>query len=217
MINNFKAAIFDMDGTLIDSMWVWHKIDVDFLEKRGFAMPHNLKDEIEHLTFLQTAEYFKSRFKLDSTLQEIMDEWNTMAEDEYEYNVKLKSGVAEYLNFLKNSGIKIGLATSNCSTLINKVLKSTNIYDYFDSITTVDEVKRGKNFPDIYLLAADKLKVNPEECVVFEDILPAVIGAKSAGMTVIGVHDSYSEYQKNDIKYNADKYIYKFEELLNAV
>ena len=140
-----------------------------------------------------------------------------MAEDEYEYNIKLKPGAAEYLNFLKESGVKIGLATSNCSTLIEKSLKSNGIYDFFDSITTVDEVKRGKNFPDIYLLAADKLEVKPEECVVFEDILPAVMGAKSAGMTVIGVHDPYSEYQKNDIKHNADKYIYKFDELLNAV
>lgn len=217
MLNGIKAAIFDMDGTLIDSMGVWTKIDIDFLEKRGFQVPQNLKSSIEHLTFLECAEYFKEKFALQDTLQEIMDEWNEMAKDAYEYNIRLKPGVKEYLNLLKTLGIKLSIATSNTLSLIEKVLKSNEIYCFFDSITTVDEVTRGKNFPDIYLLAAKKLGVLPTECIVFEDILPAVLGAKAAGMKVIGVNDAYSDYQQDDIRKHVDKYIFEFYELIDVV
>lgn len=217
MLNGIKAAIFDMDGTLIDSMGVWTKIDIDFLEKRGLQAPQDLKSSIEHLTFLECAEFFKKNFVLQDTLEEIMNEWNEMAKDAYEYNIKLKPGVIDYLNLLKTLGIKLSIATSNTLSLIEKVLKNNEIYDFFDSITTIDEVTRGKNFPDIYLLAAKKLGVLPKECVVFEDILPAVLGAKAAGMKVVGVHDVYSEYQQKDIIKNADKYILGFYELIDAV
>jgi len=217
MLNGIKAAIFDMDGTLIDSMGVWNKIDIDFLQKRGFKVPENLKSSIEHLTFIECAEYFKKNFVLQDTLQEIMAEWSEMAKNEYEYNIKLKPGVKEYLNLLKSLGIKISIATSNTLSLIEKVLKSNDIYCFFDSITTIEEVTRGKNFPDIYLLAAKKLGVLPKECIVFEDILPAVLGAKAAGMKVVGVNDAYSDYQQEDIMKHADKYIFEFYELMDVV
>lgn len=101
--------------------------------------------------------------------------------------------------------------------LLEVALKNNNIYNYFDCITTTSEVNRGKNFPDVYLLSAKKLEVEPEQCIVFEDILPAVIGAKSAGMKVVGVHDLYSESQKDDIMNKADLYIVEYDELTKAV
>ena len=217
MLKDIKGVIFDMDGTLIDSMWVWNKIDTDFLSKRGFTPPANLKSEIEHLTFLESAEYFKKTFSIHSSSESIIEEWNSMAEYEYEHNIGLKPGAEAFLKLLKTLDIKVGIATSNSSYLIEKVLKNNNIDTYFDSITTVDEVTRGKSFPDIYLLAAKKLKVDPKYCLVFEDILPAVLGAKAAGMKVIGVHDAYSEYQKEDIIKEADKYILNYHELMNAI
>lgn len=212
--NNIKGAIFDVDGTLIDSMQLWHKIDIEFLKKREMEVPEDLKDNIDNLTFLETAKYFKSRFNLEDTTQSIMDEWNNMALYEYSNNIGLKKGVKIFLDFLKSNNVKMSIATTNCEMLVNAVLKNNNIINYFEEITTTSEVKRGKNFPDIYLLSAKKLNLKPQNCIVFEDILPAVIGAKKAGMTVIGVHDCYSEYQKNDIIKYADKYIYDFEELI---
>ncbi|MFL0269470.1 HAD family hydrolase [Candidatus Clostridium radicumherbarum] len=217
MLKDIKAAIFDLDGTLIDSMWLWEKVDIDFLSKRDYELPIDLKENIEHLSFIDTAKYFKERFNLPENIEDIMAEWNSMAFEEYANNVSLKSGAKEYLHNLKLKGIKLALATSNSVPLLEAVLKNNGVYGYFDVITTTNEVNRGKNFPDIYLLSAEKLHVKPTECIVFEDILPAVLGAKMAGMKVVAVHDLYSEYQKNDIIASADYYIYKYEDLSIAV
>lgn len=216
MLTNIKAAIFDMDGTLIDSMWIWRKIDIDFLKERGIDFPEDLRENIEHLSFVEVAKYFKDRFQLNESIEEIMTIWNNMALKEYRDNVPLKPGVKEYLSFLKRSGIKIALATSNSHLLLETALKRNNVYDYFDVITTTNEVSRGKDFPDVYLLAAQKLGVSPSECIVFEDILPAVMGAKAAGMKVVGVHDDYSNDFIEDIKTAADYYILKYSEINTA-
>jgi HAD superfamily hydrolase (TIGR01509 family) len=213
MLNNIKAAIFDLDGTLVDSMWVWGKVDEDFLNNRGIEVPEDLRENIEHLGYKETARYFKERFNLTENIEEIVDEWNNMAFEEYAKNINLKSGAKEYLASLKAKGIKIALATSNSNMLLEASLRKNNILQYFDSITTTNEVERGKNFPDVYLLAAKKLGVSPSECIVFEDILPAVMGAKSAGMKVVGVHDIFSEHQKEDIIKIADYFISKYDEL----
>ncbi|MBC2580900.1 HAD family phosphatase [Clostridium sp. DJ247] len=217
MLKDIKGAIFDMDGTLIDSMWVWSKIDADYLKKRNITLPKNLKENIQHMSFNEVAQYFKDRFNIQDTIEEITTEWNEMALYEYTHNVKLKPGAKDFLNLLKSKGIKIALATSNCHLLIETALKNNRIYNFFDSISTTDEVSRGKDFPDIYLLSANRLNLLPEECVVFEDILPAVKGAKAAGMTVIGVHDLYSDYQKKDIIELADKYICEYGELTEVI
>ena len=217
MFKDIKAAIFDMDGTLIDSMWVWKTVDIEYLMKRNITPPDDLRENIEHLSFSETAKYFKERFNLNESIEAIMAEWNDIALKEYTNNVKLKPGAKEFLTLLKSNEIKIGLATSNCDMLLEVALKNNNIYDYFDCITTTNEVNRGKNFPDVYLLCAEKLEVAPAKCIVFEDILPAVIGAKAAGMKVIGVHDLYSENQKEDIMRLADLYIFQYNELTKAV
>ena len=213
-MNNIKAAIFDLDGTLIDSMWVWEQIDIDYLSSKGYTPPANLKDDITHLTFKQTAEYFKNRFNLTDSIEEIMSSWNSMAYKFYSNDVKLKEGAADFINKLKSSGIKIGLATSSSIPLLEAVLKNNGIYDLFDAITVTDEVKKSKNNPDVYLLAAKKLNVQASDCIVFEDIIEAVKGAKLAGMKVLGVYDKHSDDQKDVLIETCDKYINSYIELL---
>ena len=208
MLNNIKAAIFDLDGTLVDSMGLWEKIDIDYLNAIGHEKPENLKEAINHLSFKQTAVYFKERFNIEDSLEVIMDTWHTMAYSEYKNNVKLKVGAKEFLEKLKNNGIKIGLATSNSMPLLEVCLKSNGIYDLFDTITVTAEAKRDKSFPDVYLLSANKLNINPENCIVFEDILPAVQGAKSAGMKVVAVEDLFvTERDRQALKIEAHYYI----------
>lgn len=216
MLRDIKGAIFDMDGTLIDSMWVWDKIDVDFLKKRNIELPSDLRENIEHLSFDDTAEYFKKRFNLKDSADEIKNEWNNMAYYEYAHNVPLKPYAKEYLSMLKSHGIKIGLATSNSILLLETVLKKHNIYKFFDNITTTNETGKSKNFPDVYLLSAKKLNIVPCSCIVFEDILPAIIAAKAAGMKVVGVFDSYSEPHWSQIMRISDLSIKSYYELLGA-
>ena len=214
MLNDIKGAIFDLDGTLVDSMWVWSQIDVDYLKMKGYSMPENLRNEISHLSFSQTAIYFKEKFNLDDPIETIIKDWNNMALDHYSNNVKLKLGVSDFLNILKSFKIKIALATSNSIPLLEACLKNNGIYNYFDSITTTDEVSNGKDCPDVYLLAADKLGINPKNCLVFEDILPAVQSAKVANMKVIAVEDKECVDSKEDLIKYSDKYIHSFLELL---
>lgn len=212
--NNIQAAIFDLDGTLVDSMWVWNQIDIDYLKGKGHEVPHNFKNEISHLSFLQTAEYVKNRFDISDPVEKILDDWNKMAFNFYANKIKLKEGVVQFLDMLKSKNIKIALATSNSTPLLEACLKNNGIYDYFDSITITDEVSRGKNFPDVYLLAAKKLNVSPENCIVFEDIIPAVKGAKAANMIVIAVRDESSIDDKDELTKLSDKYINSYLELI---
>lgn len=213
-MENIKAAIFDLDGTLIDSMGIWAQIDKEYLSFFGHTVPDNLQEEITHLTFTETATYFKEKFNIEDEIDDIISTWNAMALNHYSNDIKLKDNVIPFLNKLKNKGVKISLATSNSIPLLEATLKNNGIYHYFDAISTTEEVKKSKNNPDIYLLSAKKLNVDPKDCLVFEDIIQAVKGAKLAGMKVCAVYDKSSEHQKDELISIADKYILNFEELL---
>lgn len=215
MSRNIKAVIFDLDGTLIDSMWIWAQIDLDYFQYLNIEMPKNLKDEINHLSFKDTAIYFKSKFNITDSVESILETWNKMALHYYKNNVLLKPGALEYLKLLKSNNIKIGLATSNSHTLLNAALHHTNIIDFFDAIVTTDDIGTSKDCPDVYLATAQKLNVAPSNCLVFEDILEAVKGARLADMTVFAVFDKYSAYQKDELMKTSDKYIQDFYELLD--
>jgi HAD superfamily hydrolase (TIGR01509 family) len=199
-----KAVIFDLDGTLIDSMGVWQRIDVEFLAKRGLAVPPSYAADICALSFRETAEYTIRRFNLRESPEALLDEWNAMAAHEYSCNVPLKPYAREYIAALRDMGVKLAVATSLSPPLCELVLKHNGIFDCFDSICFTDDVGRGKEFPDIFLHAASALGVSPENCLVFEDIAPAVKSAKEAGMSVIGVLDDSAKRQWGEISRVAD-------------
>lgn len=213
IFNEIKAVIFDLDGTLVDSMWIWKQIDVDYLGKRGFDLPENLQKEIEGMSFTETAAYFKDRFQIEDSIEEIKLEWSQMADDFYLNRIPLKAGAWSLLTFLKGSGIKMGIGTSNARDLAEMVLKRHSIVEYFDSIRTSCEVKKGKPEPDIFLKVAEDLGVEPKECLVFEDTYAGVLAAKRAGMKVVAVADELSYPYKNEISSLADRYITGFEEI----
>lgn len=213
-MNEIKAVIFDLDGTLIDSMYVWRKIDVDFLAERGLEVPTDYEQAIKTMHFETAAEYTIARFGFKESPREIMSIWLNMALNEYAHNVRLKNNAKEFLQRLRTLDIKIGIATSSKPVLAEHVLKNNGIYDYFDTICCTSEVGMDKRHPDIYLLTAERLGVKPEECVVFEDIIDGINGARLAGMKTIAVYDEGSAEDIETLKAIADKYIYSFTELL---
>jgi len=214
IFNQIKAVIFDLDGTLVDSMWIWKQIDVDYLSKRGFDLPANLQKEVEGMSFTETAQYFKYKFEIEDSIEEIKIEWSQMADGFYLNKISLKAGAGSLLTYLKMSGIKMGIGTSNARSLAEMVLKRHRIIEYFDSIRTSCEVKKGKPEPDVFLKVAEDLGVEPKECLVFEDTYAGVLAAKRAGMKVIAVADELSFPYKNEISSLADRYISGFEEIL---
>lgn len=211
---NFKGAIFDLDGTLLDSMGMWEHVDVKFLARRGIVIPEGYTGAVSSMNFEEAASYTIRTFGLKESPEEIIREWNTMVADEYTHSIRLKPHAKEYLMLLKGKGVRLGVATALAPGLCGPVLKNNGVFSLFDAFAYVEEVSRGKGFPDIYLLAAERLGLPPECCAVFEDVLPGVKGAKAAGMTVFGVREPASAHTEAAIRAFADRYIDGFAELL---
>lgn len=213
-MKEFRGAIFDLDGTILDSMWVWKQVDVNFLGKRGIQIPGDYVKDISAMNFKTAAEYTIRRFGLPETVQQVMQEWFDMAVREYAEDVQLKSGVREYLAYLKANEIKLAVATSSHEELFLPCLEKNKIYEFFDAFVTTMEVERGKDFPDVYEEAARRLGLKPSECLVFEDILKGVRAAQKGGFYVVAVEEEHSADEKSEIAQAADKYISDFEEMM---
>ena len=207
MLTNKKAVIFDLDGTLVDSMWMWKAIDIEYLGRFGLDLPPSLQKDIEGMSFSETAVYFKETFQIPDTLEEIKATWNRMAYDKYTKEVPLKKGVQKFLDYCKENGILLGIATSNSRELVDATLKALNIKEYFACVMTACEVAKGKPAPDIYLAVAEKLQAEPSRCLVFEDIEMGIMAGKNAGMEVCAVEDEFSMNQIEAKKKLADYYI----------
>lgn len=206
----FEAAIFDLDGTLLNSMDVWEQIDISFLKKRNLPVPADYVTEICARSFEEAAQYTIDLFGLSETVTDIIDEWNEMAAYEYAHNVKLLPDTLDYLLRLKSHGIKLAVATGLPKELFLPCLENNSVLDLFDTLCSTDEVLRGKEFPDVFELAAKRLQTAPERCIVFDDVLPAVKSAKQANMIVCAVYDKYSAHHRAEIERLADYYILDF-------
>lgn len=213
-LKNIEGAVFDLDGTLLDSSWVWENVDEKFLGDRGFQVPDDYVDEISPLGAERAAVYTIERFGLNEDKDDIVREWIEMAKKEYATEVVCKPYAKEFLEELHKLNIKMAVATSSDRELFMKTLEREGILKYFQKIVTVDEVERGKGYPDIYEEAARRIKVNPHKCLVFEDILAGVTGASLGEFNVVAVFDEKSKHNWEKIKSISKYSINDYKELL---
>lgn len=212
-MKQIRGVIFDLDGTLIDSMWVWEAIDQEFLGRYGYEVPEGLGRAIEGMSFTETAQYFGSHFELPLSVEEIKTCWNEMAYEKYCHEVMLKKGVKSFLERMAGQNIPMGIATSNSRNLVEQVIANRGIAGYFSAIATACEVKAGKPAPDIYRKVAEDLGVPPGQCLVFEDVPAGILAGKAAGMQVCAVEDTFSRDLKEEKIRLADYYITDYDEL----
>lgn len=207
LVDNSKAIIFDLDGTLIDSMNVWSDIDKEFFKMHDPPFEEDYQKEIGHKGLKEIAAYTKTRYNLKESEDEIVTIWLDMAKEAYAYKIPLKEGVKSFLEYLQSKNIKMGIATSNSLELTELVLKHHDIYKYFSKVVTVNELKTNKGSPDIYLHISDSFGLVPSECIVFEDLLTGIRTAKKAGYKVVGVKEISSLDKEKEIREIADLYI----------
>lgn len=216
MLTNIDAVIFDIDGTLVDSMHVWTDIDDIFLEKYHLEEPENFHEGMEGKSYSETAQYFLDLFPgLPHTKEELEAEWHEMAFEIYTKELQLKKGAYEFILDMHKAGIKLGIATSNTRDLAEGLLMNTGVWQYLDAVWTSDEAKAGKPAPDVYLKVAESLGVKPERCLVFEDVPNGILAGKNAGMKVCAVDDAFSKPLLKRKRELADYYIQDYDDIRN--
>jgi HAD superfamily hydrolase (TIGR01509 family) len=188
-IREYRGAIFDLDGTLLDSMWVWDRLCRDWLVKEGKSPAADLEQTIEMMTLTQSAEYVIRRFGINLSPEEIIARWNAVALDRYKNAVSLKAGMAELVRKLYENGAKLAVATSCFPEACREVLTRSGLRQYFSAVIYTGEAPGDKGDPHIWLTAAERIGLPPEDCVVFEDLYKALRGVRAAGMGFAAVYD----------------------------
>ena len=204
-----KGAIFDFDGTLVDSMFIWDTIGEDYLRSLGKKPHEDLKETFMTLTLEEAAEYYRTHYGVTLSVKEIVDGVNAMVEGIYRTRVALKQGVADFLAQLKDNGTRMCIATVTDRYLVEETLDRLGLLQYFSEIFTCAEVGYGKDKPIIYRKALEHLDTAKNETYVFEDSLFALKTAKADGFTTVGVYDRHENRQDN-LKNLADYYIVDF-------
>ena len=204
-----RGAIFDLDGTLLDSMSIWDTIGEDYLRSLGIEPRENLAEAFKTFTLEESAEYYRTHYGVTLSVEEIVNGVNGMIEDFYRNTVSLKKGVSEFLAKLSDNGVKMCVATVTDMYLAEAALTRLNVRRYFSGIVTTAEVGCGKNDPRIYRKALAYLGTEKHETLVFEDVLHALMTAKNDGFPVAAVYDKHEEKQEK-LKEIADIYIEDF-------
>ncbi len=205
-----KGAIFDLDGTLLDSMSIWDTIGENYLRSLGIEARENLAEVFKTFTLEESAEYYRTHYGVTLSVKEIMDGVNGMVEDFYRNTAPLKKGASKFLERLSRDGVKMCIATVTDRHLAQAALQRLGVGQYFEEIITTSEVGCGKNDPIIYRIALACLKTEKRETIVFEDVLHALMTAKSDGFVVAAVYDEH-EPRQTEMKENGDYYITNYE------
>lgn len=190
-----SGAIFDLDGTLLDSMAIWDTIGADYLRSIGYAPRENLNAVFQNMSLLQAARYYRTAYGVTLSIPQIMDGVNAMLTDFYSREAPLKPGAASLLTALRRQGVRLCVATATDRRLVEAALGRLGVLDCFDGIFTCTEVGRGKDEPAIFEAALARLGTPRRETWVFDDALYAVRTAKAAGFPVAAVRDAHEPDQ----------------------
>ena len=205
---NKKYAIFDFDGTLVNSTEMWNRLAFDFLMEKGIEFDFKeLSKEIEQLTLSEASEYLAMHFPIPMNANEIQSAFEQNLYKHYKSDIDLKRGIQKLLHQLKNNGVKICIASANSEKMIRLCLERLNIIEYFDFILSCEDDGSSKRNANIYLKAASLFGVNPSDIVVYENDINAIKIAVNSGFYCVGVYDNQSSETWNEICILADENI----------
>lgn len=213
-IMNVRGIIFDLDGTLIDSMSAWENIGSDFLKNHGVNPPEDLNETIRTMSFAESTRYFIEFFGVAMTATQVDDEINGMIRDNYTKHIALKPYVKEVLDQYLQQGIKMGILTATHKSLTELVLKRFGLLNHFEFILTAGMTGLPKSQPQIYHQAVEHLKLPVDQIAIFEDALYCIQAAKDTACHIVGVYDESSKNDWDEIKKKADTTILSFKELI---
>ena len=203
---NIRGAIFDLDGTLTDSMYIWQKAPVDLVRRYGGDPPEDLARDLKEMGRREAAEYLRSRFSLSTTPEELMDTLNDLVTEEYRSRVPMKPGADRLLARLADSGISCCIATASEAFQARDAMVRLGLWKHF--LFAFSSLQYGsKSRPDVYFAAARSLGSAPEHTIVFEDALHAARTAKEAGFLVAGVYDPSAEGDQEALREVCDWYL----------
>ena len=206
-----KGAVFDVDGTLLDSMPIWENASERFLEGLGIEAEPGLNEIMFRMSLDEGAAYLRSAYNLAMTDQEIKEGVLGVIRDFYFYQAQPKPGAGEFLAQMKAREIPMYIATSSNREHIRAAFERLGVYNYFDGLITCEEAGAGKSDPRIFLLAADRMGLEPADIFVFEDVIHAIRTANSAGFVTAGVFDPASSDDNAAIRQESAIYIHSLE------
>lgn len=209
-----KGAIFDVDGTLLDSMNAWFNVTMDFFKENNIVFTEKQLEGFKSMTLEESLPMIKRDYNLSLSVEEIFESFKVKVAYEYANNIPLKKGAKEYLKKLHDEGVKIALATSGYEGLCKSAFSRLGIWEYVDACAFSSEVGVNKSNPDVYLLAAERIGIAPSDCTVFEDIPLGIEGAKKGGFSTCAISDPSNKGEWDALKEMADMHILDYTELL---